>query len=255
MIAYLPDGTIMSYDDYIHSEYWRSKKVERSKIDNDTCCICHKKINYPVHHHIDYERLGHENIMTDIVTLCNSCHTRFHNTWGTITGIVSQKTKEHWSYYSPQTTLSFFIDYQEHDILLGGKLKMTEAKTIRECIEEYYKVHDTNPVRSGLISEEDVQAFFKNRRLDLLIREIGRKGIEYQQFLTDHYGEPGKPGQGPNEVRNFAHKFFGDMAKNNCIKARGILYGPQYRYIENLWDQYLITLIKTKEETNNAETK
>ena len=248
MIAYLPDGKMMSYEDYIHSEYWRAKKIERLKIDNETCCICHKRLSYPIHHHISYERLGHENVVTDIISICNSCHTTFHNTWGTITDITSQQTKEHWQYYSHQTTLAFFIEYHNQDILLGGTLKMTSAPIIRDCVEEYYKVHDTDPTKVGLISENDVMTFFRNRRLELLIKEVKIDGVDYETFITNHYGEPGKAGTGPNELRNLAQKFYKDMAMNDCIKAKKTLYGPHSRYIENLWDQYLLKLAKAKED-------
>ena len=30
-------------------------------------------------HHITYERLGHENAYTDLVTVCGSCHKKLHN--------------------------------------------------------------------------------------------------------------------------------------------------------------------------------
>lgn len=253
MIAYLPNGRIMDYEDYIHSPEWKALKKKRYDYDSGKCCICHKVAVFPAHHHITYERLGHEDVVTDIITICNSCHNAFHRTWGKITGITSQMTPAHWKYYSHQTTLDFFVDYEHEDILLGGKLKMTSNPVIRECIEEYYKVHDTDPTRAGLISEDDVKIFFRNRRLELLIYNLIYQGKTYEEFLTEQYGEKGNRIDGPNELRNEANKFFKDMADSNCIKAKRTLYDSQYRYIENLWDQYKIKALK--EDKNNAETE
>ncbi|MFR0799950.1 MAG: HNH endonuclease [Suilimivivens sp.] len=30
-------------------------------------------------HHITYRNLGHENVLTDLCTLCGSCHKKIHN--------------------------------------------------------------------------------------------------------------------------------------------------------------------------------
>lgn len=69
------------YKDYIRSDEWEDKKQERMKIDK--CCVmCErpldkiKKINV---HHVTYARLGHEDVLNDLVTLCGSCHKKIHN--------------------------------------------------------------------------------------------------------------------------------------------------------------------------------
>ncbi|WP_418417549.1 HNH endonuclease [Blautia sp.] len=33
-------------------------------------------------HHITYERLGHENALTDLVSLCPACHVKIHKYYG-----------------------------------------------------------------------------------------------------------------------------------------------------------------------------
>ena len=244
MIAYLPDGSRLPYDVYIHSSAWNEKRKRRFLMDDKTCVICKKKTIYPQGHHINYEHLGNEVIETDVITLCNSCHKMFHNTWGTITGITSQQTREHWNYYSHEHTLAFWVEYLHEDILLGGEYKMTSSPIIRSFIDDYFRVHNlTIPVR---ISEDDVKAFFRNRRLEFLIQNMIGKHQTYEEFLTVNYGEQGKAGA-PNERRSEANKQFKDMAQDNCIKARETLNSAQYRYIENLWDTYIIT----KEDLTN----
>lgn len=40
-----------------------------------------RKINV---HHVTYERLGDENVLTDLCTLCGSCHVKLHNYYNRI---------------------------------------------------------------------------------------------------------------------------------------------------------------------------
>lgn len=69
------------YKTYMRSPEWESKKQERIQIDG--CCVMCKrpldkirKINV---HHVTYARLGNENVLTDLATLCGSCHQKIHN--------------------------------------------------------------------------------------------------------------------------------------------------------------------------------
>lgn len=69
------------YKNYMRSDRWKAKKQER--IDIDGCCVmCGRpldKIRSIQVHHVTYERLGRENVMTDLCTLCGSCHKKIHN--------------------------------------------------------------------------------------------------------------------------------------------------------------------------------
>lgn len=69
------------YKQYMKSPQWEQKKQERIEIDK--CCVMClrpldkiRKINI---HHITYERLGNENVLTDLCTLCGTCHKKIHN--------------------------------------------------------------------------------------------------------------------------------------------------------------------------------
>jgi 5-methylcytosine-specific restriction endonuclease McrA len=64
------------------SEAWMKKSDERRKIDNWKCCVCGKpasKCRYGLQvHHLTYDRLGHEDVLHDIVSLCGKCHKMIH---------------------------------------------------------------------------------------------------------------------------------------------------------------------------------
>lgn len=71
------------YKKYILSPEWEAKKQERKQIDDFKCVCCgrsedHTRRGLQVHH-ISYARLGHENVWTDLVTVCGSCHKKIHN--------------------------------------------------------------------------------------------------------------------------------------------------------------------------------
>ena len=76
------------YDWYIHSEQWKFKRAQRLEIDGHKCCMCGKhekdlKDGLRIHH-INYNSLGHENIFSDICSLCPRCHWLMHKYWNRI---------------------------------------------------------------------------------------------------------------------------------------------------------------------------
>ncbi len=71
-----------AYKDYMCSDEWKQKRQERMEIDGFRCVMCGRplnKIKSVQIHHITYSRLGNENVMTDLCTLCGSCHKKLHN--------------------------------------------------------------------------------------------------------------------------------------------------------------------------------
>lgn len=69
------------YKEYMNSDEWKAKRGERIKIDKG-CVMCHRpieKIKSVQVHHITYKNLGNENVLTDLCTLCGSCHKKIHN--------------------------------------------------------------------------------------------------------------------------------------------------------------------------------
>ena len=70
------------YLEYIRSPEWKKKKDERLKIDEYRCCMCGRHITEVRSmqcHHVTYKRLGHEDVMEDICSLCGSCRRKLHS--------------------------------------------------------------------------------------------------------------------------------------------------------------------------------
>lgn len=72
------------YTVYMKSSEWERMKKRRLEIDDGKCVMCGRPFDKCKRqklqcHHITYSRLGHEDPMTDLVTLCGSCHRKLHN--------------------------------------------------------------------------------------------------------------------------------------------------------------------------------
>lgn len=70
------ESTPVDYDEYLESDEWRRKADKRKSLDDYKCQLCNESENLNVHHNT-YERLGDEK-MSDLVTLCQSCHADYH---------------------------------------------------------------------------------------------------------------------------------------------------------------------------------
>lgn len=68
---------IKNYNEYLKSNWWRTVREQRLRLDLYLCALCKSK--YKLHvHHITYERIGEENVFTDLITLCEKCHNAEH---------------------------------------------------------------------------------------------------------------------------------------------------------------------------------
>lgn len=66
------------YLNYINSDMWRRTRQQRIDLDGGHCVMC--GAYYPLEvHHIHYRNLGRENIVKDLVTVCEECHKKIHN--------------------------------------------------------------------------------------------------------------------------------------------------------------------------------
>ena len=77
-----------NYDDYLQSEEWYSLKKQRAEIDGFKCCMCGctGTQNNPLRcHHVTYRNLYHENVYTELMTLCQNCHQSIHHAMNRIT--------------------------------------------------------------------------------------------------------------------------------------------------------------------------
>lgn len=70
------------YRNYMKSDAWEQKKQERMRIDEYKCVMCGRSIDQCKSlqvHHVTYKRLGDENVLDDLCTVCGSCHQKIHN--------------------------------------------------------------------------------------------------------------------------------------------------------------------------------
>lgn len=73
------------YVEYMKSDVWKQKSKERLEIDNYECVMCGKYGELHTHH-ITYNHLGSENVYTDLVTVCPTCHVLLHNYYRRVKG-------------------------------------------------------------------------------------------------------------------------------------------------------------------------
>jgi len=66
----------LDYAKYIKSEEWKEKREERLFLDGYKCRFCGSAINIVVHH-VTYDNVPNED-MTDLVSLCKTCHNKLH---------------------------------------------------------------------------------------------------------------------------------------------------------------------------------
>lgn len=80
--SYIPKE---KYMEYLMSNKWKTKRLERLKIDNYECQYCGSEVrsntdeyNTANIHHLNYRRLTNENVEEDLITLCSYCHNSLH---------------------------------------------------------------------------------------------------------------------------------------------------------------------------------
>lgn len=80
--------TQSEYDEYMASDAWRQKAQQRLKIDGHRCQMCGAGTDEtPLSvHHINYRTFRRENPLTDLVSVCPSCHEKIHCLMCRITG-------------------------------------------------------------------------------------------------------------------------------------------------------------------------
>lgn len=67
------------YSAYLSSAAWDLKKWRRMSLDDFKCRGCGKAGGTELNvHHRTYERLGDEEVNTDLITLCSHCHSHLH---------------------------------------------------------------------------------------------------------------------------------------------------------------------------------
>lgn len=201
------------YSAYLQSPEWQKKRTERLKIDNFKCAVCGRPMDLQVHH-LNYDNVGHENVYTDLITLCKFCHTDIENEkkaykarQGYATNWTNQRRLE----------LMFCKAIQHKDLSSGGNLNLTNKDVIRKAWREWTII---NGIHFREVRVTTVIDYFRNKRIRLILAmsaagaspdEIMARGISY----------------------NMVHKYYNNPKLANTVMAR---------------------FEKEMEEVNNAET-
>lgn len=66
----------MPYQDYLQTDHWKQTRAVALDAAGRRCQLCNSPERLQVHHRT-YERRG-EELPSDLIVLCNSCHSTFH---------------------------------------------------------------------------------------------------------------------------------------------------------------------------------
>ena len=202
------------YSVYLQSPEWQKKRTERLKIDNFKCAVCGRPMDLQVHH-LNYDNVGHENIYTDLITLCKYCHTDIENEKKAYK--ARQGYAVHWM-TQRRLELMFCKSVQRKDLSSGGDLNLTNRDVIRKAWKEWITANGI-PFRDVRVTT--IIDYFRNKRIRLILAmsaagaspdEIMARGISY----------------------NMVHKYYNNPKLANTVMAR---------------------FDKEMEEANNAETQ
>lgn len=82
-------GEQSRYQAHLASPNWRLKRQARLEIDRHRCQTClHDGSQWRLEvHHRTYDRLGDEDVLRDLITLCSSCHEA-------VTSVIRQRRYE-----------------------------------------------------------------------------------------------------------------------------------------------------------------
>lgn len=203
-IAYLPDGSNMDYDEYIRSHpHWQAVRKARYDFDGGKCAVCHKQLasNEFETHHLSYMHLGNERIR-DVLTLCSSCHTIFHNNWRK-QEYWKGRESGHWDAFSLEHTAKLCAMYYKQDKYICKDpegLNLCNKDVQRQMIDKYFA--DTSLSIPALIDPNDIGLFVRNKRYEMFF-EAESRGLTVEQFLDECYGEKVR---GKNPMRQEAGK-------------------------------------------------
>lgn len=84
--AFVDWGTIeeyiknMSYKDFLQTPYWKAVAGKAKQVQHYKCQLCGINKNLVTHHRTyEHHGLEHLYLKTDLITLCSSCHEKFHD--------------------------------------------------------------------------------------------------------------------------------------------------------------------------------
>ena len=203
-VAYLPNGELIDYNEYIRSHpYWQKVRKTRFDFDGGRCVICHKDLHDEVYqtHHLHYQRCGHERLR-DVITLCPGCHSDFHRSW-TKSQFWQGKESGHWEVFDLPHTARLCHHYWRNDRLISRNEddpNLCARDVCRQLLDDYFR--DFQLTAHPIIDPNDIQLFVRNKRYELFF-EAEERGLTVEQFLDEYYGQKIR---GKNPLRREAGK-------------------------------------------------
>lgn len=189
-LAYLPDGSMVDYKEYIE-KHPRWKKVRKARFDFDggICVVCHRDLRGEPYqtHHLSYQRLGRERIR-DVVTMCDSCHHTFHHNW-VKSSFWEGKEEGHWEIYDLSHTAQLCAHYWQRDRLISRNENgpnLCNRSEAMKVVDEYFR--DFNLLTHPVIDPYDITLFVRNKRYELFF-EAEARGKTVDEFLDEYFGE------------------------------------------------------------------
>ena len=188
-LAYLPDGSRIDYNEYIKKHpHWQKVRTARFEFDEGQCVVCRKSLRDTSYqtHHLNYQRLGHERLR-DVITLCDSCHIAFHESWHR-SPFWTGREAGHWEAYSLHDTAQLCAEYWRNDRLISRDPdgpNLCNKAACRDLIDDYY--HDFNIRKPVVIDPNDISLFIRNKRYELFFAAEA-EGKTVEEFLDDYYG-------------------------------------------------------------------
>ena len=203
--AYLPNGNVIDYKEYLQHPKWAEIREKRFRFDGGRCVICHADLRGDTYqcHHMTYQRCGHEHI-TDLVTLCPNCHDDFHKRWQKAEYWKGQEYG-HWMDFDLEHTAKLCQTYWKEDRLIckdENAPNMCHLPYIKNLINRY--VEEFKVPGYPLINPQDILLFIRNKRYELWF-QAEAEGKTKEEYLDSYYG---KKIRGKNPIRLMAEGFF-----------------------------------------------
>lgn len=201
-LAYLSDGTMLPYKDYIQKHpHWQKVRDARYRFDDQKCVVCHRDLTGEPYqtHHLTYQRLGREKLR-DVVTMCDSCHHTFHQNWSK-SNFWEGKEKGHWDVYDLRHTAKCCAAYWKEDRLISkdpNGPNLCNRASCTELIGRYVLEFDLDV--HPIIDPNDISLFVRNKRYELIF-EAEARGLTVAEFLDEYYGPKVR---GKNPIRQEA---------------------------------------------------
>ena len=171
---------MVDYFEYIHSEDWQKQRIKRLKIDNFACVQCGSPLNLQVHH-LTYDRLGNENIETDLITLCRYCHERIEREKDNYR--IKDFPRKQGSYKIPPFLLEkFFDDIEAEDKSNGGEQDFCKYDVIEKRWTRWLFENGLSILLGKDTPKLDTQAHFRDIRIKKII-ELKKSGYTPKQIV------------------------------------------------------------------------